>query len=386
MKLAIYGAMSLALGTYRVLEKLYPDYPVECFLVSSLVNNPSTLAGKPVLELESFAAGLTPLEKKDMQVLIGTPENIHREIVVYLQQHGFENCVCLDSVKLGCLMELYFNKDSRFVSLHDLKVGSEKSTLQVFLAKFYKDKVLQKAVEYPEWTRPLQVGTALTECRVAELCDTMGETISAKNVNYCELTGLYWIWKQLKKKGNLCEETAESYSKAHLKESAEKVAVSAVISDADYYGLFHYRRLLDIREEDLLRLKENNVDAILPYPTLHEPDITEHHARYIKEPDWKAMIQALEELHPEYTAYLLGILQQPYLYNYNIVVAKKQVLEEYCEWLFPILERTEELSEPKGSARADRYIGYLGENLATIYFMKNKNRLNIVHTACKFLV
>ena len=51
----------------------------------------------------------------------------------------------------------------------------------------------------------------------------------------------------------------------------------------------------------------------------------------------------------------------------------------YCDWLFPLLSRVEELSEPKGSERADRYIGYLGENLTTLYFMKNKDRLKIAH-------
>ena len=56
-----------------------------------------------------------------------------------------------------------------------------------------------------------------------------------------------------------------------------------------------------------------------------------------------------------------------------------------CEWLFPILERVEELSVPRGSERADRYIGYMGETLETLYFMANSNKLNIVHTEFKLL-
>jgi len=38
--------------------------------------------------------------------------------------------------------------------------------------------------------------------------DHTGDTISSKNANYCELTGLYWAWKNL---------------------------------DADYIGLVHYK-------------------------------------------------------------------------------------------------------------------------------------------------
>ena len=68
-----------------------------------------------------------------------------------------------------------------------------------------------------------------------------------------------------------------------------------------------------------------------------------------------------------------------------MVLAKKDVLEEYCNWLFPVLERVEELSSPKGEERADRYIGYIGETLTTLYFMYHKDKLNIKHTGCRFL-
>ncbi|MCI8889418.1 MAG: DUF4422 domain-containing protein [Hungatella sp.] len=40
-------------------------------------------------------------------------------------------------------------------------------------------------------------------------------------------------------------------------------------------------------------------------------------------------------------------------------IAKEGIFRDYCDWLFPILRRTEELSSPKGWERADRYIGYL---------------------------
>ena len=141
--------------------------------------------------------------------------------------------------------------------------------------------------------------------------------------------------------------------------------------------------MLRFTNDDLLRLTDNDVDVVLPYPMPYEPSIHAHHERYLKESDWKAMLTALKELSPEYYESFDEILEQRYLYNYNVILAKKPILREYCEWLFPILERTEELSVPKGKNRRDRYIGYMGETLETLYFIKNAERLNIVHTECK---
>lgn len=354
VQLAVYGAKSIALGVCEAIHELYPEYSPCCFLVSSLQNNPSVLSGLPVRELMEFSEGLSQKEKDSIHVLIGTPEDIHPEIVVALEQHGLYHYTCIDSHREAKLMEQYFIRKQIFPSIHALKQGTEEAHLQVFVAKFYKDRQLQGEYEMPDWLCPVQVGAELTKQRVAKYTDNTGNNISCKNVNYCELTALYWIWKN-----KLTNDLPEN---------------------AEYFGLFHYRRILDITDEDLLRFKENDIDVVLPYPTVHEPDISEHYTRYLKEEDWQAMLQALTELQPEYRKNFDSVFVQSYFYNYNMLIARKEILADYCTWLFPILERTEELSAPRGAERADRYIGYLGENLMTLYFLHNREKLNIYHT------
>lgn len=58
---------------------------------------------------------------------------------------------------------------------------------------------------------PLHVGRALDDQDLGWQGDNTGDNISLKNPYYCELTGLYWAWKNLK---------------------------------ADAIGLVHYRRFL----------------------------------------------------------------------------------------------------------------------------------------------
>lgn len=344
-KLMIYGAKSLALGACLAVCELYPEYEVQGFAVSSLEGNPANLNGLPVRELGS-------IDDKETNFLIATPEDAFDAVIKGLEQMGFRNYRCMDSATEEELMCAYYRRIKRFPS-----AGC--GDIHGFMAKFHKDKPLRNEYKISDWIEPIQVGAALTDQRVACLTDAEGENISHKNVNYSELTALYWIWKNR----------------------------LAVETDPDaLYGLFHYRRLLRLTDEDIWKIRAERADAVLPYPLVHEPGVYEHHTRYVSDSDWQALVRALGELHPEYMTHFEEILNQPYMYNYNIILARAEVLRHYCGWLFPILERVEELSVPKGSERADRYIGYLGENLCTLYFMANLQGWKIRHTGRMMLV
>ena len=360
MNFAIFGAQGIALGTYESIHKLYPSRKITCFLVSERGNNPEILSGLPVIELSGFSDRLSNEEKDNTEILIATPENVMDDIEKSLDEHGFYCHVRMTSLRYGQLMGYAYNPGGRFRAVSSLPVGFHKADVHIYMAKFYKDRALTSEFVMPEWIVPIQVGAALCEERVADITDDSGCNISRKNVNYSELTALYWIWKNI------------------LQNEHEE--------DRQYYGLVHYRRILELSEDDILRLSDNDVDVVLPYPMPYEPDIESHHTRYLKNEDWNAVIRAVAEVHPEYVCELNKIIKQRYLYNYNIVLARKNVLEKYCDWLFPVLERVEELSFPKGSERADRYIGYVGETLTTIYFMANKENLNIFHAPCRFLI
>ena len=345
-RVAIYGAQMVAVSVYYAIKTLYPDCMVIAFVVSERSGNPLIVDGIPVVTLQEFSL-------KDVQVLIATPENAHGDIVNALKKKGFVDYICINSVKEAVLMEKYYAATEKFLPLHSLKQGDRKVPLSVFMSKFHKDQALKKQYTMPNWVHPIQAGAALTDARMAPFRDDEGDNISAKNVNYSELSAMYWIGKH---------------------------------AESDYLGLFHYRRILDVTEEDLCRITENDIDVILPYPTIHYPNIYEHHKRYLKEQDWQAMLQALRECEPSYARKLPAIFEGQYFYNYNMLIAKKKVFQDYCDWLFPILARVEELSTPKGSERADRHIGYLGENLTTLYFMVHKDDLKIAHTGRLMLI
>ena len=343
--IAIYGAQMVAVSVYYAIKELYSDCKVWCFIVKEQSGNPYDIDGIPVITLDRF-------KENDIKVLIATPENHHPAIIRDLETKGIRDYLCMDSQREAALMERDYEKKGYRI-LHACPAGNSQAGLSVFMSKFYQDQPLKESYRAPDWIHAIQAGAALTDIRIAEICDNQGENISEKNVNYSELSALYWVGKH---------------------------------ADADYLGLFHYRRILDVQEEDLYRLNKNDIDVILPFPTIHYPSINEHHRRYLKEQDWEAMVQALAECAPLYAKALPKIFAGQYFYNYNMLIAKRQIFQDFCNWMFPILARTEELSVPKGRERSDRYIGYLGENLTALYFLYHQRDFKIAYTGRKMLV
>lgn len=358
MKAVIYGAQGIALGTYNAIKELYPEKEVLCFLVTAMGNNASLVGGIPVRELDDFASTMSGEEMDDIEVLIATPENVMDEIEENLETAGFYNVVKIDSVRWAQMQERAFSKNGKFTPLALLPTGLHIPEIKIFKMVHHKDKKLKTKYVDPDYVERLQAGATFADKKVSELQDNTQDNISERNGNYSELTGLYWLWKNY-------------------------VQVSETKNG--YVGLAHYRRFFELSDDDLMKLQDNNIDVVLPYPMPYEPNIEVHPKRYLSECEWNAVRQALDEICPEYSTAFKDILQQEYLYNYNVILAKTNVLDDYCSWLFPILFRLEEINDPNQNKAPNRYIGYAGEILETLYFMYNKGKLKIAHTGCRFL-
>ena len=364
---AIYGAQGIALGTYEALSAVSPETDIECFIVTSYDNNPKSLAGIPVLELGDYVerySGNNRLE--NIKIIIATPEAVMDEIERSLLDNGIVDIERMDSERYSDIWKEYQAKKGDFRPVCSYPIVCDDNTrndLTIFMARYHKDKPLTRELERQDCFREIQVGASNTSERIKSfwdgreiITDNVGDNISAKNGNYSELTALFWLWKnKVQKAGN---------------------------DSGSYWGLCHYRRQLDIKPDELNELGMRDIDVVLPFPLPYEPDINAHHKRYLSDADWSAVLAALKELQPDYYHSLDEVFGNGYLYNYNLIIAKGSVLDDYCSWLFPILERVEQLSSPKGSERSDRYIGYIAESLETLYFMKNREKLRIAHAGC----
>lgn len=199
--------------------------------------------------------------------------------------------------------------------------------------------------------KPLLNGSALLDEDFGYIRDDTGDNISELNIYYAELTGEYWAWKN---------------------------------SDADIIGFCHYRRYF-VKNIFLEKLDENDIkeilkdyDIILPeIRHLHKPVIEDIHDGHLdgachKKEDYYLLREIIEEECPEYLESFDELLNGKEIYWFNMYILRKELFDEYCEWMFNLLEifrqRNDFSQYEEGNARV---LGYLSERLLNVYVKKN---------------
>lgn len=199
---------------------------------------------------------------------------------------------------------------------------------------------------------PLQVGARGKDGIPGFRRDDEGESISEKNPSFCELTGLYWLWKNHK--------------------------------GADAYGLCHYRRYFangrfwQKKEARILtgaqaeRLLEG-WEAVLPkkrhyvIETRQQQYIHAHHAQ-----DLDVTEKVLSEKYPAYLPAWKRMLASRSGHIFNMFLMKRDVFESYCAWLFDVLFEAEKRLDISDYSVSDkRVFGYLAERLMDVYLETN---------------
>lgn len=181
--------------------------------------------------------------------------------------------------------------------------------------------------------------------------DNTGDNISFKNSYFCELTGLYWAWKNL---------------------------------NADYIGLVHYRRYFSLKKrsknkfDNVLSLNEakeilKRSDVILPKKRRYFiENLYEHyeHTMYVEPLDITGKI--IEEQYPEYLEYFNKLHTRTSAHMFNMFIMKKEILDDYCKWLFDILfELEKRVNSSKYDSFHSRFYGRISELLLDVYLQKN---------------
>ncbi|MFT9424781.1 MAG: DUF4422 domain-containing protein [Acetobacter syzygii] len=240
--------------------------------------------------------------------------------------------------------------------------------IKIYVNYFSNNKIISNSV-----LEPIQVGKALSPVALDMIADDTGENISKKNPSYCEMTGVYWAWKNDRQ--------------------------------SEYIGFMHYRRFLDFSssaqkrdttlggtgigrlDDDFLNncgLTRQNMaqvlaqcEGVIPepfnvkgigYKTLEDQyrGTKGHHIK-----DFMAAKSVIHDLYPDDVVFFEKMASGSLLYPCNIFVFKRDLFLEYCAWVFPILEEVEKRIDTSGyNQQEKRVIGYLSERLFTAFILK----------------
>ena len=180
--------------------------------------------------------------------------------------------------------------------------------------------------------------------------DNTGEHISEKNPTFCELTGLYWAWKNL---------------------------------TSEYIGLAHYRRHFGLgrqgapmdrvlTEDQAARLLAGK-DGLLPKKRQYViENLYSHYAHTCHVEPLDITGDIIREQFPAYAPAFDRLKSRTSAHMFNMLVLRREHLDAYCTWLFAILF---ELERRVDSSQYDsfhaRFFGRVSELLLDVWLEQN---------------
>ncbi|MDO5851187.1 MAG: DUF4422 domain-containing protein [Methanobacteriaceae archaeon] len=196
-------------------------------------------------------------------------------------------------------------------------------------------------IKNDELYTPLFVGRN-GEDNLGFISDDTGDNISNKNPNFCELTGLYWMWKHF---------------------------------DGDILGLCHYRRYFTNDNGDLIEKKDilnylKDYDLIVPpfgtslLGSVYNDYDNEHYGE-----DLDKCRKIISKMTPEYLDSYDKVIYGDKLCHYNMFIGSKELIDDYCNWVFPIMfELEKHLDASNYDSYRKRVYGFLTERLFNVWF------------------
>lgn len=321
---------------------------VTCYVVSSKENNPDSVDGVPVKEISEIPENY----KREGVIVISNALNRQDEIGSMLNERGFQHILYgvrrysnLSIYEKECYKQYGWNISMEYISgIYEERATIDNLSLYVVTSHNNTRKTAQmfesKMAHY------IQAGSALTDMTVCDIKDNMGTNISSKNPLYCEISAGYWIYKN---------------DNIH-----------------DYVGLYHYSRVFDLSDDEILKILNSGIDAILAEPVIYFA----RRGHY-----WcndTLLQQVFEKKSPQYMECFNNYINEGLFIPSNMVICSKKIYDNYYQWMMSILEKYEQELNTRNVEIMPRMLGYIAEELTGIYFLNHSADLNLLFVKQRF--
>lgn len=229
---------------------------------------------------------------------------------------------------------------------------------------------------------PVRVGAALHDDDLGLQRDDDGrDNISKKNLGYCELTAIYWAWKNLE---------ADYYGLFHYRRFYSFADKRFPVSDDGHmmirakalsqgvfakYGLLDEERMRKIIESNDLIIHESRPVRGIPTPMAVPGGSVREHYKYhdgtiVRNSDIELMMEIIRTKYPDIYPYIDKYLDGDKFLGYNMFIMKYKYFMGMCSFTFGVLSEVEKRIDDSLSGRslnANRIYGYLAEILTSAY-------------------
>lgn len=240
----------------------------------------------------------------------------------------------------------------------------KEKVFRILVVHHKKDKVYKDDIY-----TPIHAGKSLSNIELDMIGDNTGCNISEKNPHYCELTALYWAWKNM--------------------------------TGVDYIGLCHYRRYFDFNDKvsPLYYIKNESIDkmdsfdftlpenikrrllngeVVVAVQKIMNKAVFKDYCRKHVEKDLSLLRDTIVENSSDmyikaFDRVMLGNKYSPY----NMFIMSWNDFDKYCTWLFTTLftlERKIDLSSH--SKYQQRVYGFMAERLLNVFLLANNKKVD----------
>lgn len=219
---------------------------------------------------------------------------------------------------------------------------------------------------------PIHVGKALhKDVELNIQPDNTGDNISKKNNSYCELTGMYWAWK------NLSGEGVKIIGLNHYRRYFDFHHQVSDIYNAKSFSSRDFRSL-DLSVPSAIEEEINNGAVVSANPIYFDASLAYTYCYYHNSKDFKALQHVIASTQPEYIrkAFWEVMYQNCKLMPYNMFLMSWDDFDNYCIWLFDILQRVENIIDISDYDFIQRRIyGYMGERLLNVWLRAERKKI-----------
>ena len=191
------------------------------------------------------------------------------------------------------------------------------------------------------------------------LSDDTGDSISAKNKHYSELTGWYWIWKNI---SNVKFVGLNHYRRYFLLDPSHPLFAQTKLYFVPEKRLFEY--ITSSERNAFVEEILSRADVIVPRRQTFTLPLSQQYIKYHYREDWDLFIQGIKELFAQSSSQIEWFDSTFDLHPYNMMITSKEFFHAYMSSLFKLLNWMEE----KRSFRTENYQCRVPAFLAERYF------------------